>query len=224
MSFDCSPLHPLSELQYQKCCSMKEKTFHLFISGCVQWRGKVYASLLKQELDQEGKYIFTPKILVLSSDFSSLTLITTVPVMDSSLSTYNSKLVMAGGREIAAPHGPTNNLFSSDNGENWKPLIPPMPTKRFLPAVYNTGGPEYLVVAGGTRVVGSSSLSTDVVEVLKEGAWFTLRPLPLKFVYISHTLHNGSVFIGGKKDGYNPQLQVMEDVCTYCCPNVHTSA
>lgn len=213
--FDPSPLHPLSELQWEKCCTVGEEGFYMFTSEYVQWRGNLYISLLQKELENSAtctekwtKFVFAPKILMLSPDFSSWTLISTLPVMDFSLSTYHSKLVMVGGKEIAAPHSPTNKLFWSEDGKNWQPLLPPMPTKRFLPAVVNTRSPEYLVVAGGTRAVGSNSLSTDVVEVLKEGVWFALRPLPLKYVYISHTLHNGSVFIGGKKDGYNPQLQV----------------
>ena len=96
-------------------------------------------------------------ILVLSPELTSWTLLKTAPVKLFSLSTYKSKLVMVGGREIAAPGNPTNRLSWSNDGGNWHPLLPPMLTNRYLPAVINTISPEYLVVAGGMIEVGSSS-------------------------------------------------------------------
>ncbi len=106
-----------------------------------------------------------------------------------SLTTYKSQFVAVGGCD---PYSwvPTNQVFSSVTGLEWRPSLPPMRTKRYRTASVGTTSPEALVVAGGR---GSDDRVLDEVEVLVEDNWHSVNPLPKPCEYMTSTLHQDEV-------------------------------
>jgi len=84
-----------------------------------------------------------------------------------SLTTYKSKFVLVGGCHPSTDEL-TNILLTSTTGEQWEPLLPPMPTKRSGTSSASTRSPEILVVVGGW---GAKDDTMGVVEVLLGGKW-----------------------------------------------------
>jgi hypothetical protein len=120
------------------------------------------------------------------------------PAMFYALSTYHSQLVLVGGIESSSRQI-TNALWTSDTGVEWKRTLPPMPTKRYSSSAVNTVSPECLVVAGGG---GDNLVDSDTVEVLVDGAWSTVQPLPLRLSDMKPTIHNGKLYLmGGVSQG-----------------------
>ncbi len=96
---------------------------------------------------------------------------------DFTMAIVNDKLTTIGGREDSKG-SITNVLLSFAGvlwGKGWKELLPPMPTKRNLPAAVTTH--SHLVVAGGWN---TKHAGLPTVEVLNIGTkqWFTARSLP----------------------------------------------
>ena len=106
-----------------------------------------------------------------------------------SLTIYQSKLVLVGGRHPSTRE-PTNQLLTSTTGQEWEPSLPPMPTKRYYTSSVSTRSPEVLVVAGGR---GSSQEALDVVEVLQGDKWLMVDPLPAPATMMPSTLHDGKI-------------------------------
>ena len=121
-----------------------------------------------------------------------------VPAMRGfALTTYHSQLVLVGGWTDGKKV--LNTLWTSADGTNWQETLPPMPTSRYGAAVVNTGssgGPECLVVAGGVR---EAEKKLDTVEVLREGQWSTVHPLPEPMHYcFQHSHYNGTIILVGQ--------------------------
>ena len=132
-----------------------------------------------------------------STDLHSWTT-STLPYGDMSLATYQSVFVAVGGYHPSTDER-TDLLFTSDTGLQWKPSLPPMPTKRSCASSISTRSPEVLVVAGGSD---SGGMECDVVEVLLGDQWSTVDPLPAPCFYMSSTLHDGNLyFMGGGEQG-----------------------
>ncbi len=112
------------------------------------------------------------RTLHISTDLHSWTT-TRAPYRWSSLTTYQSKFVLVGGRHPST--GITNTLLTSTTGLDWKPLLHAMPTPRSSASSVSGGSPEVLVVAGGS---GSRYEDLDVVEVLLNNHWTTADSLP----------------------------------------------
>ena len=129
-----------------------------------------------------------PDIVFLSTKFQSWTSID-LSYQGMSLTIYQSKLVLVGGRHLLTREA-TNQLFTSTTGQEWESLLPPMPTKRYWTSSVSTRSPEVLVVAGGW---GSNDKKLDVVEVLQEDKWLTVDPLPAPAGSIPSTLHDGKI-------------------------------
>ncbi len=111
--------------------------------------------------------------LHISTDLHSWTT-TRAPYQASSLTTYQSKFVLVGGRNPSTRE-PTNSLLTSTTALDWKPSLRAMPTHRYWPSSVSGGSPEVLVVAGG----GDSHYEyLDVVEVLLNDHWTTADSLP----------------------------------------------
>ena len=127
-------------------------------------------------------------ILFLSTNFYSWTCID-LPYQDMSLTIYQSKLVLVGGRNPFSLEA-TNQLLTSTTGQEWEPSLPPMPTKRYQTSSVSTRSPEVLVVAGGW---GSNDEKLDVVEVLQGDKWLMVDPLPAPAVRMPSTLHYGKI-------------------------------
>ena len=108
---------------------------------------------------------------------------------DMSLTIYQSKFVLVGGRHSSTSEA-TNQLLTSTTGRQWEPSLPPMPTKGYRTSSVSTRSPEVLVVAGGRD---SSHEILDVVEVLQGDKWLMVDPLPAPGYGMPSTLHDGKI-------------------------------
>ncbi len=128
-------------------------------------------------------------ILHISTDLHSWTT-TRAPYIDSSLTTYQSKFVLVGGRHSP---GTTNSLWTSTTGLDWKPSLRAMPTPRYKSSSVSGGSPEVLVVAGGQGSHGK----LDVVEVLLNDHWTTADSLPSSCWNMRSTFHESNFYFTG---------------------------
>ena len=139
------------------------------------------------------------------------------------LAVVKGKLTTIGGISIIG-YGLTNSLFSLSGsswkevlfslfGGPWKEVLPPMPTKRYLPAAAST--PTHLVVAGG-----SGDLST--VEVLSQETlqWSTASSLPVDVASPQLTLCGRSFYLLNVKSLYSCSV---EDLLKSCKPATNSS-
>ncbi len=133
--------------------------------------------------------------LHISTDLHSWTT-THAPYRWSSLTTYQSKFVLVGGRHPSTIE-PTNSLLTSNTGQDWKPSLRAMPTPRFYSSSVSGGSPEVLVVAGG---IGSYRKLLDVVEVLLNDHWTTADSLPSSCWDMRSTFHEGNFYFTGGDD------------------------
>ena len=129
-----------------------------------------------------------PDILFLSTKLRSWTSID-LSYQGMSLTIYQSKLVLVGGRHPLTREA-TNQLLTSTTGREWESSLPPMPTKRYRTSSVSTRSPEVLVVAGGR---GSNDEMLDVVEVLQGDKWLMVDPLPAPAVMMPSTLYDGKI-------------------------------
>ncbi len=132
------------------------------------------------------------RTLHISTDLHSWTT-THAPYEGSSLTTYQSKFVLVGGRHVSTIE-PTNSLLTSTTGLDWKPSLRAMPTRRSWASSVSVGSPEVLVVAGGN---GSHDEYLDVVEVLLNDHWTTADSLPFSCSDMRSTFHEGNFYFTG---------------------------
>ncbi len=132
------------------------------------------------------------RTLHISTDLHSWTT-TDAPYLYSSLTTYQSKFVLVGGRH-PYPYEPTNSLLTSTTGRNWKPSLRAMPSRRYWTSSVSGGSPEVLVVAGG---IDSHYEILDVVEVLLNDHWTTADSLPSSCWNMRSTFHEGNFYFTG---------------------------
>ncbi len=143
------------------------------------------------------------RTLHISTDLHSWTT-TRAPYVASSLTTYQSKFVLVGGRHPSTWE-PTNSLLTSTTGRDWKPSLRAMPTPRSSTSSVSGGSPEVLVVAGGGD---SHHEYLDVVEVLLNDHWTTADSLPSSCWDMRSTFHEGNFYFTG---GY-----VKEEILFIC--------
>ncbi len=132
------------------------------------------------------------RTLHISTDLHSWTT-THAPYEYSSLTTYQSKFVLVGGRHPSTGEL-TNSLLTSTTGLDWKPSLRAMPTPRYWTSSVSGGSPEVLVVAGGGGSIGER---LDVVEVLLNDQWTTADSLPSSCYYMRSTFHEGNFYFTG---------------------------
>ncbi len=130
--------------------------------------------------------------LHISTDLHSWTT-TSAPYEASSLTTYQSKFVLVGGRHPST-YKSTNSLLTSTTGLDWEPSLRAMPTRRSWASSVSGGSPEVLVVAGGS---GSHDEMLDVVEVLLNDHWTTADSLPSSCWDMRSTFHEGNFYFTG---------------------------
>ncbi len=133
--------------------------------------------------------------LHISTDLHSWTT-TRAPYEASSLTTYQSKFVLVGGRHPSTGER-TNSLLTSTTGLDWKPSLRAMPTRRSWASSVSGGSPEVLVVAGGRVSLGEY---LDVVEVLLNDHWTTADSLPSSCWDMRSTFHEGNFYFTGGGD------------------------
>ena len=137
-------------------------------------------------------------VYISSTDFQSWTE-TKLPYDFMSLTIYQSKFVAVGGRDPSTDEA-TNTILTSTTGRQWKPSLPPMPTKRYDTSSVSTTSPEVLVVAGGN---GSDHAELNIVEVLMTGQWITIDPLPAPASDMVSTVHEGNLYFMTRYDTPN---------------------
>ena len=177
-------LHPLATLHWEKCLPV-----NILYANCVFVNNRLYVGSGLTFLGRKPCY--NEKIFVYSSNLDLLSESTT-PTTNFALTTYNSQPVLVGGKF------PSNNIHSNrlwirnERKDIWDPsLLPPMPTARSHSSAINTGSAECIVVAGGHRETGP----IDIVEVLKQGQWSSLQPLPEPRGSMTSTLHDGKWYL-----------------------------
>ena len=130
-------------------------------------------------------------ILCCDSDMQLLTTIKCPTLAHSSaLTTYQGKLVLVGGREVATGYL-TNKLWSLQDDGTWAEDLPPMPTWRRSATAVSTG--HHLLVAGGMR----EDQGERAVEVFDGKRWSTTEPLPVGFYDMKSALLNGEWYLMG---------------------------
>ena len=102
------------------------------------------------------------------------------------MAVINNALTTIGGKDCQ--YSVTNTLLSLF-GSSWEEVLPPMPTKRKLPAAST---PTHLVVAGGWR-----SRTLSIVEVLNTETlqWSTANNLPEAVLYPQMTTCGGCLYL-----------------------------
>ena len=172
-------LHPLATLHWE-CCGVWD--WHFNVTHCVALDGIVCIATSR---------LGTYDSLLISTDLHSWN-VATLPCRGMSLTTYQSKFVAVGGENLVTADC-TNELWTSDTGQDWLPSLPPMPTKRYMTTSIGTASPECLVVAGGRS---SNRCRIYGVEVLQGKQWSIVEPLPLTRLDILKrcTFHNGNIY------------------------------
>ena len=90
------------------------------------------------------------------------------------MAVINDALTTIGGRDR---QGAAINTLLSLSGSSWEEVLPPMPTKRVLPAAAKI--PPHLVVAGGSQsLYGHDPVATIEVLDTKTLQWSTANSLP----------------------------------------------
>ena len=174
-------LHPLATLHWEQCPLLVS----IFDAQCVFVNNRLYVG---SELTSSGT---DTRIFVFSTNSDLLSELTT-PTCHYALTTYNSQLVLVGGK-LSSTNELSDRLWVRNEGKGiWDPsLLPPMPTARSDSSAINVGSRDYIVVAGGHGETGP----VDVVEALIEGQWCTLQPLPWPCRNVTSTLHNGKWYL-----------------------------
>ena len=176
-------LHPLATLHWEHC-GVLDLNFE--VTYCVALDGIVCIA-------RNSNFVYGDSLLI-STDLHSWK-VAMLPCHGMSLTTYQSKFVAVGGENLVTSDC-TNELWTSDTGQDWLPSLPPMPTKRCLTSSIGTTSPECLVVAGGQS---SDHRQIYVVEVLQGNQWSIVEPLPSSpssghDIIMNSTLHNGNIY------------------------------
>ena len=161
-------------------------------SQVVLLHDKIYVSVTSRRPREIDEY----RELHCSTDLSSWTTLTIPSIMNFSLGTYQSRLVLVGGK-MNLYCKVVGDVWASEDGRKWQrsESLPPLPTPCQWPAVINTGSPEYLIVAGGYANIGYYG-ALDTVFVLSEGQWFLVGHLPVSYGILRFsTIHNGNLYL-----------------------------
>lgn len=204
-------LDPLVSIQWEKGSVLEQKVvLSVFRApGLTMLKDTLYVYFSGTRCRMSDDYAV---LYCLPSDLSSWVEVCEAPVTLASLSTYHSKIVLVGGLEIDGFRGTDKVWMMQGARGDWDTSLPPMPTKRLLPAVINSGTSESecLIVAGG--LIHGQLLNT--VEVLKEEQWTKIPPLPYTCKNLNHTIHNGILYLIAGRSGVNTcNLQALVALC-----------
>lgn len=127
----------------------------------------------------------------------------------------NDNLTTVGGlhERLVVRSTPTNMILSLCGNESWEELIPPMPTKRTLPACVTT--PTHLLVAGGKG--SSSELSTVEMLDIKTLQWSTAQSLPQIIGYPLIAVLDNCVYISSnhKNTVFSSSVEELTKSCKH---------
>ena len=127
-----------------------------------------------------------------------------LPVKWFGLGKVNGMLIAVGG--LNKHEEATNNVYTLNVVQKWKPTLPSMPTARCLPGVLSLK--EMMIVAGGY----SSGVDVNIVEMLKFGTmqWCRTNPLPTVCREISMVSVGNTCYAVG---GYRFPFRLNQALC-----------
>ena len=206
-------LDPLVSIQWEKGSTLQQKiVLSVFRTpGLTMLKGKLYVYFSGTRNRMSDDYAV---LYCLPSDLSSWVEVCQAPVTLAGLSTYHSMIALVGGLEFDDDgFRGTDKVWMLQGTENddWDTSLPPMPTKRLLPAVVNSGTTESecLIVAGGL----TRGRLLNTVEVLKEEQWTKIPPIPYTSKSLNHTIHNGILYLATGKGVNTCNLQELIALC-----------
>ena len=177
-------------------------------------------------VDGSGKSYFTPFSTTDRRVYScqlheSSSKVTWLPIpecphFEFGLAVLDGALTAIGGyREEFRLGDPTNSLLTlTQPSRKWVERLPPMPTKRRLPAVANTK--SVLVVAGGRGHKNAILASVEVMHVETQ-QWSTAAPLPLPLAHASATMCENHIYIAGEESTI-PYTHFTPVTCIHVLP------
>lgn len=137
------------------------------------------------------------------------------------LAVINSLLTAVGGDA----DGLFTSCLSSFSDGKWVQVFPPMPTKRYWPAVISAQ--HYLIAAGGWALGGVSEPVLSTVEVMDTDSleWHTAASVPYPADHMSATVCGGRLYILGGRTKYNCRTNqgftctLDSLICSCCSPS-----
>ena len=173
---------------------------------CGMWRGAAVAHGSVGYFSSE----YSHDVFAYDSEKDDWSKLPECPQRNFGLAVINNLLTAVGGFSNGVFSGDSTNRLVSFNGSKWVTIFPPMPTKRYYPAVISAQ--NYLIAAGG-RGVGrrkvAEALST--VEVMNSATreWYTAASLPECVYLMSATVCGGRLYLLGGLDKNMHPTQVV---------------
>lgn len=219
-------LHPLSTLQWTQCNA--NWPGGMVLNQAILFRNRIYVGVTARQRisnDEQGarsRFHAVGRIYSASIGLDSWTTIPMPNVKRFSLCTYRSQLLIAGGI-LGSPTAArpalgkvVNLIWASEDCTEWQQsdYVPPMPLACREPTIVNTGTPEYLLVLGG---YDGNFKAVDRVDVLIDGQWLSLQPLPTPCRFLKSTIHNGSLFLTSRGVGFSSAVYCRLDSLLTAC-------
>ena len=107
------------------------------------------------------------------------------------MAVLNGALTTIGGSHTEGGTDSKVNTLLSLSGSSWEEVLPPMPTKRDLPAAVRT--PTHLVVAGGSLIATVEVLNTETLQ------WSTASSLPEAVRFPQMTTCGGCLYLADNR-------------------------
>ena len=159
---------------------------------CGMWRGAAVAHGSVGYFSSHNSY----DVFANDSEKDDWSELPKCPQRDFGLAVINNLLTAVGGVSSGLFSSVTNRLVSF-NDSKWVTVFPPMPTKRWYPAVISAQ--NYLIAAGGQRE-GQTVLSTVEVMNIATREWYTAASLPEPGFFMSATVCGGRLYLLGGSD------------------------
>ena len=189
-------LHPLTTFEWKESKKLEVRDPTL-CTRAVYLNGYIYIGISACFSAIHGK------VYALSTDLTTWNAVTPTKREGFALTTFQSKLVLVGGK-CETTKELYNTLLTSSDGTEWQDkTLPPMSAGRSEALAFSVGENEYLIVAGG---VDSSNRPVNTVEVLVGQRWFSLSPLPRPCCQVRVTFHCGNVYLFGGPGSYYCQV------------------
>ena len=186
-----------ASITWKQCATLPVKTIGGMATAI---NGKIYYGGGWTDSDEDMHNIYC-----YSQSQDSWTTLPPLPVRNYGMGQMNGKLVTVGGWKMHNK-GPTNEIYTYNETLNeWKQVIPPMPTARYIPGVLSLQ--SALVVGGGGTLTG---MYTHAVEIFKPDTseWYTTTPLPAPCRNVALVAKGNTCYVigGYRKPSYLNQV------------------